>query len=61
MKNSSEKLLFLKTARLIDNLKVLLWKRTVPHNNLSGANDQNLWGMPLSSFIFGRVADWRTT
>ena len=58
-KNScSEKKLFPKIASLIDNLKVLHWKGTVPHNNYSGTNGKNLWGMLLSSFILGRT-DYR--
>ena len=62
IKNScSEKQLFRKKAiskiaSLIDNLKRLLWKGTVPHDNYSGTNSKNLWGVPFSSFIFGRVA-----
>ena len=60
----SEKLVFQKIASLIDNLKALLWKGTVPHNNYSGTNSKNLWVIPLNSFIPDRVAlaaGWRTT
>ena len=62
MKNSCSekqlfrKKLFRKIASLIDNLKVLHWKGTVPLNNYSGTNGKNLWGMLLGSFILGRVA-----
>ena len=42
-------------------MKGLLRKETAPHNSHSGTNGQNLRGIPLSSFIFGRVAGWRPT
>ena len=44
----SEKYLFQKIASLIGNLKRLLWKGNFSHNNYSGTNSKNLWGMPLS-------------
>ena len=58
LKNTySEKLLFQKIDSLINTLKGLLWKATIPNNNYSETNSKNLWGMDLSSFIFGRVAE----
>ena len=36
-------------ASLIDNLKGLLWKETVAHNNYSGTNSKNLWRMLLNN------------
>ena len=44
----SEKYLFQKIASRIGNLKGLLWKGNFSHNNYSGTNSNNLWGMPLS-------------
>ena len=58
----SERWLFWKIASPIDNLKGSdVWRRTVPHNNFSQTNGQNLWGMPLTSFIFVTVTGRRTT
>ena len=46
------KIFYFVIATLIDNLKGLLWKGTVQHNNYSWTNSKNLLGMPLISFIF---------